>query len=453
MKKELFCEIMENVDNKYIKEYYEKRFTTRSQRIKKYVLAAGVYAAAVLVIAVVLPFIIKGGIEPKPSVQPNPPVVTETTVTTEEPTPNPETESNITSYMNYLVNYFHDPYKTGDPMHENVLSMVSLYLFSNMDNEAFDFVEVDENSLMRVNGDDFRRVAKNLLGEDFKAEDYHKWPNSGSSMNRYNEENDTYTYIFATDYWGGDHAYADSSVPFEIKENGNTVTVSLYIYEVQYVPYTGEYLNKKATYTFEKVEDDDFTYYRILEMEFTGESYVYEPEEKNTDTLEIDWVFENFDWGQEIPVSAMDMSFQIPHYFQNRYPADGYANTTYERYDEESEMYLRGLVVGTAFRVDTDFEMDEKIWEYCTPVDLDNIESSGAADLSKLPVKMGITANGYNYVQYGGIEGDDMFVYLYVRIAEDTIIRMNYWDEAEMSSLYDRFLDSIEVGVTVEIIP
>ncbi len=70
MKKELFCEAFELVDEKFVTEYYEKRFDTKSQIIKKYVLAAGIYIAAILAVALIVPFIIGNGNDPKPGTVP-----------------------------------------------------------------------------------------------------------------------------------------------------------------------------------------------------------------------------------------------------------------------------------------------------------------------------------------------------------------------------------------------
>lgn len=74
-----FIDAMSMIDEDLITSHIRKKHPTKAQRIHRYVMAAGIYAAAILVVAVILPFVIGHGEDPKP-VPGNDPVTVETVV-------------------------------------------------------------------------------------------------------------------------------------------------------------------------------------------------------------------------------------------------------------------------------------------------------------------------------------------------------------------------------------
>ena len=73
-----FIDAMGGLDEKLFAEHIARKYPSRAHRIKKYVMAAAIYAAACLAVAGILPFIIRQGNVPEPQPQPgNDPIKTE----------------------------------------------------------------------------------------------------------------------------------------------------------------------------------------------------------------------------------------------------------------------------------------------------------------------------------------------------------------------------------------
>ena len=71
--------------------------------------------------------------------------------------------TDITSYLQYFVSYFHEPYQRGDAVTQNNLLYLSfLFCFSNRD--LLDFVEIDEEkSLMSIPEKELERISSDLI--------------------------------------------------------------------------------------------------------------------------------------------------------------------------------------------------------------------------------------------------------------------------------------------------
>lgn len=168
----------------------------------------------------------------------------------------------IKDYMLYFVNYFHEPYQTGDNVSDkNIISLSFLFALSNKDN--LDYVKIDEQSqTMFISGDGLRLAAKNLIYENISLNEYHHYLENTSSV--YSENIDTYIVPYARGGWGGDLYYLDEEKELEIIDNDNTITVTA---TVQYIPQLGTIENtRKLEYTFDKVKYDGFLYYQIKEI-------------------------------------------------------------------------------------------------------------------------------------------------------------------------------------------
>ena len=72
-----FIDAMGGLDEKLFAEHVARKYPSRAYRIKRYAMAAGIYVAACLVVALILPYIIGSPEQPGP-ISGDEPVRTET---------------------------------------------------------------------------------------------------------------------------------------------------------------------------------------------------------------------------------------------------------------------------------------------------------------------------------------------------------------------------------------
>ena len=75
--RELFIDSVGEIDLELLAEHITRKIPTRAQKIRRYAMAVAAYAAAVIAVAVILPFIIGKGDDPSP-VPGDDPIMTET---------------------------------------------------------------------------------------------------------------------------------------------------------------------------------------------------------------------------------------------------------------------------------------------------------------------------------------------------------------------------------------
>ncbi len=294
--RESFIDAIGEINEKYLTEHVRRRCPPNMHKIRRYVLAAGVYAAAILAVAILLPFVIGNGKEPEPTVKPNPPIVSETDaaetdpVTSdadeEEPPGEYSYELELSGYMDRIKDYFHtDSYKMGDDMpREDILGLVfSVLTESCFDRIAvagtsvgvtnLDFVEFEDpyrSNTVYINGEDFRKTAKLLFGEDFDVSRYHDGYFRNNPEDFYDEKKDLYTVQLKA-YSGGGEPYSfETDKPIDFNKAGDTAIVTAGIH-----PQVDEGENitvTRFTYKFDKVIEDGVLYYRLTEV-VNGDSW------------------------------------------------------------------------------------------------------------------------------------------------------------------------------------
>ena len=166
----------------------------------------------------------------------------------------------IGSYMQYFVNYFHEPYVGLDKIEDDdILTLVFRFCFDNRD--SFDFVEFDgATQTMYIKGEGLRKTAKLLLGESFDVSEYQGYVDSPNTEEEYSAADDVYIVPTAKDYWGGERYYLEFGADLDIDE-GDVVTI------VTASVYTENEPAKKIQYTFSNVVDNGCLYYRIARVD------------------------------------------------------------------------------------------------------------------------------------------------------------------------------------------
>lgn len=166
----------------------------------------------------------------------------------------------IESYMQYFVNYFHEPYQKGNDLEKiDLLDLSFFFCFSHK--ESLDFIKITDTRL-EIKGEGIRKIAKNLFGENVNLSDYHHFLET--SVDLYAKDSDKYIVQYAKGYWGGELYYIDEEAPTKITETDDTLTFTANVY---YDPTIGKKENiRKMEYHFEKVTDNGFLYYQISEI-------------------------------------------------------------------------------------------------------------------------------------------------------------------------------------------
>lgn len=191
---------------------------------------------------------------------------TENNVTTKDPidtdkkddTPNLTEGQSISDYMNYLVQYFHEPYNAGDDISDtNLLYLMFLHSFYNRD--SLDFVEVDD-VFLNINDKGLQILTRNMFGEHVDLTAFHDKMNEATT---FNQDTNTYKLSYATDYWGGDFFYINSEKELVIKEENNLITVICETYEAPML-FSDEKSNfRTMKYVFSKTSYNNVIFYRL----------------------------------------------------------------------------------------------------------------------------------------------------------------------------------------------
>jgi hypothetical protein len=190
--------------------------------------------------------------------------------TTDETLPNINT-MDLSRYIRALSKFFYEPCDALDPegFREDILCL--LFSFCEDYGEPLGFAHWDEEeeSLLIIEGEGLRRAGKLLLGEDFRAEDYHDALYHGC----YREESDTSEVSFATDYWGGASVEIPVGTQPSITETayGAEIVAEIRFYDPDNVGGEDDAQpNESETvllrYIFESVVSDDFRYYRLVRI-------------------------------------------------------------------------------------------------------------------------------------------------------------------------------------------
>ena len=163
---------------------------------------------------------------------------------------------------------------------------------------------------------------------------------------------------------------------------------------------------------------------------------LFQEEPKNLGMKRIrysfDSVFFNFDYSQEKRVDRINLVIDIPEYMVKSEDIENCK--TYMRYDKENIMYLRGFVFEAVYRISSDFIMDDSIHEKTNYAGTWN-------SFTEFNVSTGVTSSGYNFVLYESKYDIDYLAYVYIRISDEYIVCLNYWD---WNDNYQFLMDSIE---------
>ena len=164
----------------------------------------------------------------------------------------------LSEYMNYLVQYFHEPYNAGEDVSDkNLLYLMFLHSFYNK--EYLDFVETDD-VFLTVKNSGLQSLAKVMFGSHVDLNMYHDKLNEATT---YSQDTDTYKLSYATDYWGGDFFYINPEKELIIKEEGNLITVICETYESSML-FSEEKNNVRTMkYVFSKTPYNDVVFYYL----------------------------------------------------------------------------------------------------------------------------------------------------------------------------------------------
>jgi len=116
-------------------------------------------------------------------------------------------------------------------------------------------------------------------------------------------------------------------------------------------------------------------------------------------------------------------------------------NPSYLRFNEELVMYLRYLEFDAAgFYVGDDFVMDESLYDKVNAI----LGVTGYADYCDAFV--GKTLTGYEYVKYESVNSEDYWAHVYVKLFDEYIIGIKFWDKAENHLYLQKCIDSVFAG-------
>ncbi len=169
----------------------------------------------------------------------------------------------INEYMKFIVNFFYTPYKTGDNIPDDLVLPFCMRTVWNAKN-YLSFVETDENTMqMLIDGEKLRRIGKILISDNFELEKCHN-------------NNEIVTYIDSLDVYsvnygrGGNWGYnycLNSSIPLQITETSDYITVIANVGFASNTIIIDPETEITLKYTFQKIVDQEFLFYRIVEIE------------------------------------------------------------------------------------------------------------------------------------------------------------------------------------------
>jgi len=172
-------------------------------------------------------------------------------------------EIDLSEYMRYFVNYFHEPYNSGDDVSD--VALLSLcFRISLSNSEILDFVNKSTDiSELIIRGEGLREMARVMIDDSVDLNLYHR--DMDYTADVYLEDNDLYVVEYARGYWNEDPYYLVDSEPLIITETEDITTV---VATVQHIPQLGTIESvRKLKYTFEKILHKDVLFYKITRIE------------------------------------------------------------------------------------------------------------------------------------------------------------------------------------------
>ena len=146
-----------------------------------------------------------------------------------------------------------------------------------------------------------------------------------------------------------------------------------------------------------------------------------------------------YDWSK-IKETDIRFTIDIPEYAVPAVPEWEY-NPSYLRFNEELVMYLSYLEFYSAgFYVGDDFVMDESLFDKVNAV------SAGLVSADGYDVSVGKTLTGYEYVKYESVNSEDYWAHVYVKLFDEYIIGIKFWDKAENHLYLQKCIDSVFAG-------
>lgn len=187
--------------------------------------------------------------EPAETTSGLPPVVT-APVSTKEQT--------VLEYLNYLVGYFHEPYKAGDAIPD--VSFLNLMFKHCVHNRGvLDIVDYDD-FVIRVKEKDLGELTKKLFGENVNIAEFRDQKKKSTD---FDQDTGLYTVVFGTDYWNEDFFFVNNKKEAVVTEDGNTVTVVCETYE-QPMQFSDQKSNfRTMKYVFSKTSFEGKTFYKL----------------------------------------------------------------------------------------------------------------------------------------------------------------------------------------------
>ena len=173
-----------------------------------------------------------------------------------------EEAERLHAYMHIFAQYYNSPYKQGDEIKSRApVYLGAFYLLRHAD--EYDFVQLIKGDQYTVSGENLLRIVHNLVGNyDISFDEY---INEGTNI-RYDADTDTVTVLLGTDYWGGGMFYLDNDSEMTFTRSGDTVKADVTV--VQWFEIgSDETVSFKYEYTFDRIEDDEHIYYRIVSVE------------------------------------------------------------------------------------------------------------------------------------------------------------------------------------------
>lgn len=144
---------------------------------------------------------------------------------------------------------------------------------------------------------------------------------------------------------------------------------------------------------------------------------------------------------QETMSDRLIVTFDVPEYFfpsggADYTPAVDSYSLTYEDVEREA------LRMGRTFKVDKDYVIDDKIYR--------ESDATGAPSfrpkMARADIIYGKSKSGLEYIVYENIDSSDFGDTVFVRITDEYIQEIVYFDSSENHVYFEKFLDSITCG-------
>ena len=148
----------------------------------------------------------------------------------------------------------------------------------------------------------------------------------------------------------------------------------------------------------------------------------------------IDRSIVNFDFGNESNEVLSSFSVRIPDTWWDSSDSDD--GTIYLRKDERFEIDVPAMELMTSIKVDKTYTMDFAVHA---------LTRAGGTwnPLEGYTIKDGITENGYKYILYETEDNVDYFAYCYIRLSDNCIVCIHFWEMKKNQGLVYSVINSI----------